>query len=421
MKTNKTKKVKFINKKTLIVAMDIGKRVHYGYFRAPNGKDVKPFPFENTRKSFNEFWDKIVRFKMQQGLQEIIVGFESSGAYAEPLFHFLRSKAVNLVQVNPTHTKRVKELEGNSPNKTDKKDPRVIADVISLGHALTLIVPEGSAAQLRRLSQARERALKSRTVMINQLQDLVFVVFPEFSQVMKSTTTKSAQYLIKEYPTPESIVELGSKKLTEVLKKISRGKLGNKRAEALFTAAQTSVGITEGRKSLVLEMQHLVAGIESQSRFIDALEEQMQDCLSHIPYSHSILSVKGIGSVTAAGLIGEVGDFKKFNTISEVMKLAGLDLYELSSGRHKGRHRISKRGRSLLRKQLFFAAINTVKTGGIMHVPYKQMLERGMPKLKALTAIARKLLRIVFALVRDNTEHEVNYSDNHCHTHKAAA
>ena len=178
MKTNRTKKVKFINKKTLIATLDIGKWTHQAYFRAPNGKDIKPFAVYNFRKSFDKFWMRICKFKKEHELEEIVIGFESSGPYAEPLFHYLRKKPVKLVQINPMHSKRVKELTGNSPNKTDKKDPRVIADVISLGHALTLVVPEGPAAQLRRLSQARERALKRRTAAINQLQDLIFIIFP---------------------------------------------------------------------------------------------------------------------------------------------------------------------------------------------------------------------------------------------------
>ncbi|MGE5843232.1 MAG: transposase, partial [Deltaproteobacteria bacterium] len=118
---------------------------------------------------------------------------------------------------------------------------------------------------------------------------------------------------------------------------------------------------------------------------------------------------KGIGTVTTAGLIGEVGDFREFGTISEITKLAGLDLFEISSGKHRGRRRISKRGRPLLRKLLYFAAINVVKISGILHEPYQHMLIRGMPKVKALVAIARKLLRIVFALARDNTVYMEDY------------
>ncbi|MBU2497364.1 MAG: transposase, partial [Proteobacteria bacterium] len=98
--------------------------------------------------------------------------------------------------------------------------------------------------------------------------------------------------------------------------------------------------------------------------------------------------------------------------ISEITKLAGLDLFEISSGKHKGRRRISKRGRPLMRKLLYFAAINVVRSNGILHEPYQQMLSNGMPKVKALIAIARKLLRIIFALARDNTVYMENYVRN---------
>ncbi|MEE9610356.1 MAG: IS110 family transposase [Desulfatiglandales bacterium] len=413
MKSNRTKKVKFINKKTLIVTLDIGKEVHQGYLRAPNGKDIKPFAVYNFRKSFDKFWMRICRFKKEYELEHIVIGFESSGPYAEPLFHYLRKKPAKLVQINPMHSKRLKELTGNSPNKTDKKDPRVIADVISLGHALTLVVPEGPAAQLRRLTHARERAIKRRTAALNQLQDLIFVIFPEFLNIMKGISTKTAFYLINKYPTPESIFALGVESLTMIIKKISRGKLGPQRAEQLFNAAQSSIGVQEGRGSILLEIGYLVSQIGSDNSFIASLEKQMEHYLQEIPYSHSLLSIKGIGTITVGGLIGEVGDFKKFHTISEIMKLAGLDLYEVSSGKHKGQRRISKRGRSLMRKLLFFAAINVVKSNGIMHEQYHQMLDRGMLKMKALIAISRKILKLLFALARDNTVYVDSYMEIH--------
>jgi transposase len=413
MKSNKTEKVKIINEKTLIVALDIGKNVHYVYFRTPKNKDIKPFPIYNTGQSFKKFWEKLCRFKEEHMLDEVVIGFESTGPYAEPITNYLRKKPVNLVQVNPMHTKRIKELTGNSPNKTDKKDPRVIADVISLGHSLTVVIPEGAAAQLRRLSHARERAIGRRTAMNNQLQDLVFVIFPELGSIIKPST-KTGMYLIENYPDSESIASIGIENLSDIIRRVSRGKFDKDRAKELYNAAKQSIGITEGKESVILETSHLVSNIENENRYIESLEEQMIEHLEQIPYSHSILSIKGVGHVTAAGLIGEVGDFNKFNTISEITKLAGLDLFEISSGQFKGQRRISKRGRPMMRKLLFFAAINMVKSTGIMHEKYKQMLDRGMLKMKALIAITRKILGIIFTIVRGNTVYIENYTkQNH--------
>lgn len=411
MKKTTTQSLEPVNEKTLIVAIDIGKSVHYAYFRAPQGQEIKPFSVRNGKTDFEALWNKIVHYKKEQKLETIMIGFESTGSYAEPLAYYLAQKPVHLVQINPMHTKRIKELTDNSPHKTDRKDPRIIADVIALGHALTVVIPEGSAAELRRLIQARERAVKMRTIITNQLHHMIDLLFPEFSQVMKNIKTKSALYVLRNYPTPEGIVSLGLESLSLVLKKISHGKMQQQKVIRLFEAAQRSVGIHEGREGMLLEMEHLVSEADHTRHFIDQLEEKIYYHLSRISYSHQMLSLKGMGPVTIAGLIGEVGDFSQFRTISEIMKLAGLNLYEVSSGRHRGQRHISKRGRSLMRKLLFFAAIKTVRSNGVMHSKYQEMLDRGMPKVKALVAIARKLLRILFALARDNTLYGDRYHE----------
>jgi transposase len=405
------KSSKTVNQKILIATIDGGKDKHYGYYRCPDGTEGKSLPFWNNGRGFQEFWERISLAARTHGLEEIIVGFESTGPYMEPLAQFLRSKnGIQLVQVNPMHTKRLKELPGNSPLKTDRKDPKIIADIIELGHALTVVIPEGPAAELRRLTQGRERTIESRTRLFNQLHSLLVISFPEFLQVMKDVKTASAQHLLRHYPTAQDVVTLGESSLSALLRKVSRGKLREDRARALFEAANESVGVREGRSSMLLEIRLMLDTIATYNRFIEGVETEMLRHLEQIPYSRVILSLKGIGAVTAAGLIGEVGDFTKFGTISEVMKLAGLDLYEVSSGKHRGKLCISKRGRPLMRKLLYFAALSAVRKGGVMHGWYHQALGRGMIKTKALVAVSRKLLGIIFALVRDHSVYLENYT-----------
>jgi transposase len=411
LKKIKPKKTRAVNQNVLIATVDGGKDTHYGYYRCPDGTEGRSLPFWNNGRGFQEFWERISAAARTHGLEEIIIGFESTGPYMEPLAQFLRTKkGIRLVQVNPMHTKRLKELSGNSPLKTDRKDPKVIADIIELGHALTVVIPEGPAAELRRLTQARERTIESRTRLFNQLQCLLVISFPEFLQVMKDVKTASAQHLLRHYPTAQDIITLGEPALAALLRKVSRGKLREDRARALFEAANESVGVREGRSSMLLEIGLMLDTIATYDRFIEGVETEMLRHLEQIPYSHLILSLKGVGPVTAAGLIGEVGDFTKFNTISEVMKLAGLDLYEVSSGKHRGKLCISKRGRPHMRKLLYLAALSTVRKGGVMHEWYKRALDRGMIKTKALVAVSRKLLGIIFALVRDHSVYQENYT-----------
>jgi len=398
----KSKKQRIVNGKALIVTVDISKDKHFGYWRCPDGTDIKPFPFLNNGSGFSDFWERISRAKEINHLEEIVFGYESTGPYAEALVHFMKARGVRLVQVNPMHTKRVKELQGNSPNKTDQKDPKIIADIIELGHVLTVVLPEGPAAELRRLTHARERSTGRHTALSNQLQALIAIIFPEFLQIIKNVRTVTAKYLLKNYPTPQSLVAYGFDNLAALIKKLSRKRLREDCAKALYEAAKESIGVVEGQASIILEIHAILAALEASEGFTEELEKEMSHHLKQIPYSHCLLSIKGIGEVTAAGLIGEVGDFRKFTTLGEIMKLAGLDLFEVSSGKHQGTRRISKRGRPLMRKLLYYAAMNMVRRGCIMERQYQQYLDRGMLKTKALIAIARKLLRIIFAIVRDN-------------------
>ena len=409
MKKAGTGKVRVIKEDTLIVTIDIGLEMNRGYCTTTDGRDIKPFRFDNTRAGLDRLWSMIVVNKNRFRCNEVIVGYESTGPYGEPLSHYLAKKPVTVVQVNPMHTKRVKEINDNSPLKTDDKDPRVLADIILLGHSLSIVIPEGDAAYLRRLNNSRERHVGERTALLNQLQQLVFLLFPEFRRVIKDIQVKTALYILNKYLTPDIIGGLKKEELGEEISKRSRGKFRESHAEMLINLAKDTIGIREGAAGLSMDIRHILIQLELVNRLIAEIEGEMEITLGRIPYSSKLLSIKGLGTVTVAGLIGEVGDFKKFRTQSEITKLAGLDLYEVSSGKWKGRRRISKRGRSLLRKILYYAAMQTIRKNGILHDYYTRLTNRGMKRMMALVAVSRKLLRIIHAVVRDDGEYIVNY------------
>jgi transposase len=415
------KRVKAVKEGTLIATVDIGLATNTGYCTTLDGRDTKPFRFDNGREGFDKFWSMTIASKNRFGCDEVLVGYESTGPYAEPLVHYLANKRVKIVQVNPMHTKKMKEVNDNSPLKTDDKDPRVIADIIRLGQALTIIVPEGDAAYLWRLNNARERHVGEQTPLLNQLQQLVFLIFPEFKTVLKDLKGKTAQHILKRYTTPERIAAVSKEVLGEEMRKRSMGKFGIQEAESLIGLAREAVGIKEGLGGIFLDLRHILMQLEAEEQFISEIEAEMGAILKRIPYSDRLLSIKGLGIVSVAGLIGKVGDFSKFSTQSEIMKLAGLDLYEISSGKRKGQRRISKRGRGLLRKILFYAAIQMIRKNGILYDYYARSTGRGMERMRALIAVSRKLLRIIHAIVRDNSDYVGEYQTSERRLIKIAA
>jgi len=409
MRGPRTKRIRTVKEGGLIATVDVGATTNTGYCTCADGRDIKVFKFGNTREGFEKFWHMVVAAQHRFACTEVVVGYESTGPYAEPLVHYLRNKPVNVVQVNPLHTKRLKEVNDNSPGKTDDKDPRVIADIIRLGRVLSVVVPEGDTAYLRRLNNARERHVCERTALLNQMQQLVFLIFPEFKTVIKQMRGRTARLILRNYTTPERIGSVDKKVFGEEIRRKSMGKLGIKEAELLIQAAQQTVGIKEGVVGIALDIHHIIAQLEVVERFTAEIEYEMALTLERIPCSARLLSIKGLGVISVAGLIGEVGDFSKFGTRSEIMKLAGLDLYEVSSGKRKGEKRITKRGRSLMRKILYFAAIQMIGKHGIMHEYYERLTSRGTLKMRALVAVMRKLLGIIHAIIRDDRDYIGEY------------
>ncbi len=220
MKNKSHKKSREIRQDTLITGVDIGSRDHTAYFTTISGKKVGSLKFENNRCGFEKFWSSIMRSKWNASCRDILLGFESTGTYGEPLVHYLRQKPVNLVQVNPMHTKRTKDICDNTPLKTDEKDSEVIANIIKIGKWLSLVVPEGAKADLRVLTKIREKHVHDLTADYNRLRKQYSCSFPEFSSIIKDLKCKTAQYLIAKYPMPEDYDFMSAEELSRELRQV---------------------------------------------------------------------------------------------------------------------------------------------------------------------------------------------------------
>lgn len=400
-------KSKKLTTKTLISAVDFSKSKHSGYFTTYTGEEVTPFEFSNTLKGFEKFWNRLQKFKSKYELEDVVVSFESTGSYGLPFIHFIKSKGVRMLQVNPKHTKRAKEITDNSPNKTDKKDPKTIANLILFKNGLTVNIPTGQISELRNLVNCREIFLVEQNRLNNQLESTLAMYFPELLTFFKSLLSKTALHILEHYPTPYDIQKADPDKLCRELKKVSKGRVTEERTNKLINIAFQSIGIKEGRESYKTIIKYYLEQIKLISAQKKQVEQQIENILESIPQGKLLLSVKGLGKISAAAILSEVVDFNSFRTIREINKYTGYNLYEVSSGKHFGKRRIAKRGRALLRKTLYFACLNMIKEGGIFHEQYQRHIEKGMPKMKALVAISRKLLRIIFAMFRDNREFEI--------------
>ena len=140
----------------------------------------------------------------------------------------------------------------------------------------------------------------------------------------------------------------------------------------------------------------------------EQLEKEIEELALQIPGVKEMLTIKGVGIMTAAGFVSEVGDIKRFTHPSQIQKLAGLNLIENSSGKHKGKTSISKRGRARLRALLFRVMMPLVSKNNefkMLHEYYTSRKENPLKKKQSLILLCCKLIRIFFAMMNKQVEY----------------
>lgn len=125
--------IKSITEKTLIIGIDIGSETHYA--RAFDWRNYeyskKPFSFNNDEDGFETFRSWMNEIAEKHGKDTVIPGMEPTGHYWLNLGAYLQEQGMKPVHVNPHHVKKSKELDDNSPNKNDRKNPKAIAGLVN--------------------------------------------------------------------------------------------------------------------------------------------------------------------------------------------------------------------------------------------------------------------------------------------------
>ncbi len=403
-------KLSVVTGNVLIVGVDIAKKKNVARFIDAHGFELcKKFTFRNDHAGMHSFVREIRGLEQRIGAERTVIGMEPTGHYWEPLAYFLKEYPMVLVFVNPYHVKRSKEMDDNSPGKNDPKDAMLVAKLVKEGRYFEVYLPEGMYRELRNLTYERYQQRKKLNNAKNRLMALLDRYFPEFVQAFKGPLGKTAVFILKFYPFPADIIKLTEEELTAMIKKASSKRLGEKKAKQLKLIASYSIGVQEGLESARYRLKSCLEEIEFFQRQMRLTEEKMSEQLSKTGFKSNLLSIPGIGVVTAARFMGEVGDISRFKHPDQIIKLAGYNLKSSSSGEKTGETKITKRGRSELRSLLYQAALVAVSRNPQLKSLYQYYRTRNENPLKskqALVVIANKLIRIMFTLIKKNAYYD---------------
>jgi len=302
-----------------------------------------------------------------------------------------------------------KELDDNIQTKTDQKDPKTIAGLVRDGRYLEPYIPEAVYAELRELCNYRYRLLKDINSVKNQIHKWVDIHFPEYKKVFRNVTAKSSIAALKQTPLPCDVREVGAEGINKIWRDIKLRAVGMNRARSLCAAAERSVGVTEGIETARITISMMLEEYEIKKMNLEAIEEKMTELCLQIPAVEKVEKIKGVGIITIACFLAEVGDISRFESPKQIQKLAGLGLRECSSGKNKGKTMISKRGRPMLRKLLFQAAMPLVAKNSEfaeLHHHYTTRKDNPLKKKQSIITISCKLIRILFAILKNNVEYD---------------
>lgn len=391
---------------TLVVGVDIAKSFQWARFVDFRGiEHDRALKFKNSKGGFETILARIREVCKKEKFTEAVVGLEPTGHYWKAFANWLdKQEGIKVVLVNPYATKQAKELDDNSQTKSDKKDALTIAKLVKDGRYFELYLPHDVYAELRGLSTTRTGLNKRKGALKNIITAVMDEFFPEYGEVFKCPLSgKASRHILKNCPFPKFILGLGENGVTEEIKKAVRKTVGRKKAVQLVEAAKDSIGVDYGEEAARLKLRLMLEELELLEKQMEELEGQMADTLQKTDYAEFLLSIKGIGVVTLAACLGELGDPVRFENPRQMSRMAGYNLVEDSSGKNKSGTKISKRGRKNLRSVLYQMALTMVATNDEMKQLYHYLKTREkdpLKKMQALIVISKKILTLIHTLAK---------------------
>lgn len=181
--------------------------------------------------------------------------------------------------------------------------------------------------------------------------------------------------------------------------------------ENLYDTRQQQVNRLEGvnNKAVLKSLRKLVAHLDSE---IQRTEKQIQDHIDNDPDLHRqqqlLASIKGIGKLTAAKLLAEIGDISRYESARQLAAFAGLTPRNNRSGTLRGKTRLSKTGNARVRKALFFPALVAKRYNPIVRAFCQRLSQNGKNKMEVVGAAMRKLIHIAFGVLKSGKHFDPN-------------
>lgn len=386
----------------IYVGIDIAKNTHWASAMNSDGEILlEPFSFQNNNEGFQKFISKLSSFDKQK----MLIGLESTAHYGENIISYLFNLDYKIGIINPIQTSNLRKSNIRK-TKNDKVDTFIIIKSLTLNNYNLVTTRDINNIKLKGLSRSRHNLIVMRSRSKIQLASFIDQLFPELNKFFKGNLHLNVSYqLLKEYSSPKDISSLHLTKLSNILHDNSHGRYNKEDAIRLRELAKNSVGIDN--PTLSLQIKQAILQIELYTEQIEEVEKLSKQILDEM--KSKLLTIPGISYNQATVIHGFIGDISRFNKSCQLLAYSGLDPSIYQSGNFEARStRMSKRGNSLLRYNLVYAAHNLVLHNNTFKEYYDLKRSQGKSHYCALGHCAHKLVRIIFKMLKSNVDFDLD-------------
>jgi len=336
------------------------------------------------------------------GHAQVLVVCEPTGCYHGTLMQTAHRLGLETAWVSGEAVFKMRAIETNDSGKTDIKDPHVIHTLASIGKTLIHRHYDEPYSLLREWNGLYEQAdvavVRAKCLLASQIKSL----FPDYGFKKDFLYGNSGRVLIEHYGgNPYRIVRSGRIRFSQLMRNRAPG-IRHLTIETLYNQAESSIrNQLSPRMSEIMEQRlkqtwedyllHDARKKEAKQQ-MEVLYHEARQVDPKLP-----LAEKGvITTFHLARIIAETGPVSDFSSLRKFIRYAGLNLREKQSGKYRGKTKLSKKGRSHLRKVLGQIVLPLVKKDGLFGPYYHGKKRDGMPGTKAMTAVMRKFLKLFY-------------------------
>jgi transposase len=396
-----------MNTTMFYVGIDVSKDKSDVCIKDENGDDlIQRFKITHNKADLGKLYETIESIKSKTpGKCDVVFGMEATGIYSLPLYSALKRDGYKVKLYNPIQTNGFRKMNIRR-TKTDPIDSAVIADMLRYSEPPQVIeIQDLNIYQLRELVRIRHRLIEKQTQCKVQLVRNIDTVWPDYNKVMKRVLGTASIAILKKYSVPSKVRAKYFEQFYELVKKTSRSKISRIKAEEIYTYAGNVLTIPELDSVITFEIKTLISQLELYDEHIQSIENKIDQMMKLI--SSKIMSIPGIGDTLGPIILGEIGSVDRFSNVKKLVAFAGLDPVVSQSGRLENMTGpISKRGSPLLRQALFLAANVARQNDDNLKRFYDKKRSEGKHHFSALNAVAAKLLRIVYWVLKNNKKYQ---------------